>query len=273
MEEPFNAIDIESESIEFEGGLRQPIYRAPGQELAASLTFNWRESDTFLLGRRFSFAEGVKNGRSTVSVIRGVADWLDQGQEQAIALRSTFSGGIDAFGATTNPGDVPDGEFFAWLGQAQWVRRIDPWDLRLVARGEAQLTPDRLLPLEKFAIGGADTVRGYRENLLVRDNGWNASLEVRIPVLDLSPPFVDPEIEDGRVDLAPFFDIGQSWNTKVDDPAPRTISSIGIGLRWAPVRGVVASLYYGYALRDIADFQDEDIQDDGIHFSIRLIAF
>lgn len=273
IEEPFNEIDIESDSFEVEAGLRQPIYRAPGKELAASLTFNWRESTTFLLGRRFSFAEGVDDGRSTVSVIRGVVDWLDQRPEQAIALRSTLSGGIDALGATINPSGVPDGEFIAWLGQAQWVRRIDPWDLRLVVRGEAQLTPDRLLPLEKFAIGGADTVRGYRENLLVRDNGWNGSVELRIPVVKLPIPFVGPDLEDGRVDLAPFFDIGQSWNTDVDDPSPKTIASVGIGIRWAPIRGVLASLYYGVALRDIDDFEDHDLQDDGIHFAIRLTAF
>ena len=78
----------------------------------------WRESDTFLLGLRFSFAEGVKNGKSTVSVIRGTLDWLDRDQQQAIALRTTLSGGIDVLGATINPSGVPDGRFFAWLGQA-----------------------------------------------------------------------------------------------------------------------------------------------------------
>ncbi len=273
VEEPFNSIDIESDSVEVEGGLRQPLYRAPGEELSASLTFNWRESDTFLLGRRFSFAEGVNNGKSTVSVIRGTVDWLDRDQQQAIALRSTMSGGISVLGATINPPGVPDGKFFAWLGQAQWVRRIDPWDLRLVVRGEAQLTPDRLLPLEKFAIGGANTVRGYRENFLVRDNGWDGSVELRIPVLDLTLPYVSPDLEDGRVELAPFLDVGQSWNTDIEDPSPKTIASVGIGLRWAPIRGMLASLYYGYALRDVDEFQDKDLQDHGIHFAVRVTAF
>ena len=64
--------------------------------------------------------------RPKVQAYEVVADWLDQGQQQAVALRSTFSGGLDALGATENPGEVPDGQFFAWLGQAQWVRRIDP---------------------------------------------------------------------------------------------------------------------------------------------------
>jgi hemolysin activation/secretion protein len=218
----------------------------------------------------------VDDGKSVVSVFRGAVDWVDRSPEQVLALRSTFSYGADLFGATINPSGVSDGEFFHWIGQAQWVRRFDFGEVknvRLVARGEAQLTDDRLLPLEKFAIGGADTVRGYRENFLVRDNGWDASLEVRIPVFDLSIPGIPTELEDGRVDIAPFFDIGQSWDSDVSNPSPKTISSIGLGLRWAPVQGVLASLYYGYALRDVDDPDDTDLQDDGIHFSIRASFF
>ncbi len=276
VEQPFNAIDVESESRDYEFTLRQPLYQAPGRELAASLSFARRESETFLLGQPFSFAAGVQDGKSVVSVFRGSADWVDRSPEQVVALRSTFSYGADIFGATINPSGVPDGEFFHWIGQAQWVRRFDFGEvknLRVVARGEAQLTDDRLLPLEKFAIGGADTVRGYRENFLVRDNGWDASLEVRIPVFDLSIPGLPADLEDGRVEIAPFFDIGQSWDNDVSNPSPKTISSIGLGLRWAPIQGVLASLYYGYALRDVDDPDDTDLQDDGIHFSIRASFF
>jgi hemolysin activation/secretion protein len=276
VEEPFNLIDVESESRDYEATLRQPLYQAPGQELAANLTFTRRESETFLLGEPFSFAEGVEDGKSEISVFRGALDWVDRSPEQVVALRSTFSYGVDLFGATINPSGVPDGEFFHWIGQAQWVRRFDFGEVknvRLVARGEAQLTDDRLLPLEKFSVGGADTVRGYRENFLVRDNGWDASLEVRIPVFDLSIPGLPADLEDGRVDIAPFFDIGQSWNNDVSDPSPKTISSIGLGLRWAPIQGVLASLYYGYALRDVDDPDDTDLQDDGIHISIRASFF
>lgn len=276
VEEPFNQIDVESESRDYEVTLRQPVYQAPGRELAASLSFALRESETFLLGQPFSFAEGVKDGKSVVSVFRGAIDWVGRSPEQVLALRSVFSYGADIFGATINPSDVPDGEFFHWIGQAQWVRRFDFGEVRnvrVVARGEAQLTDDRLLPLEKFAIGGADTVRGYRENFLVRDNGWDASLEVRIPVFDFSIPGIPTELEAGQVDIAPFFDIGQSWDSDVSNPSPKTISSIGLGIRWAPIQGVLASLYYGYALQDVDDPDDTDLQDDGIYFSIRASFF
>jgi hemolysin activation/secretion protein len=102
--------------------------------------------------------------------------------------------------------EIPDGEFFAWLGQFQWVRRFDPWGAQLVFRTDVQLAEDPLLSLEQFAMGGHATVRGYRENELVRDNGIISSLEVRVPLWSDTP---------GRpmVELAPFFDWGNSWNT------------------------------------------------------------
>ena len=104
VEEPFNQIDVESESRDYEVTLRQPVYQAPGQELAASLSFALRESETFLLGQPFSFAEGVKDGKSVVSVFRGSADWVDRSPEQVVAVEFALDGpryeggdAVDAF--------------------------------------------------------------------------------------------------------------------------------------------------------------------------------
>ena len=273
IEGDFSSLGIEGETFEVNFGLRHPVYRTPGQELALSLTFNWRRSLTFLDGERFSFSPGVDDGKSVVSVIRGAIDWLERSQNRVIAARSTFSGGVDVLGATTNPGSIPDGRFFSWLGQAQMVQRIDPYDLRLVVRGEAQLTPDRLLPLEKCAIGGIDTVRGYRKDFLVRDNCWAASAELRIPVFNFTVPSVPSGQEDGRVDFAPFFDAGQAWDTDIDLPGPKTLMSVGAGLRWAPMQGVLATLYYGYRIKDVDEPDDSDLQDHGILFSLEIAVF
>ena len=45
-----------------------------------------------------------------------------------------------------------------------------------------RLTPDPLLSLERFSLGGADTVRGYRQNQVVSDNGLLGGFELQIPV-------------------------------------------------------------------------------------------
>jgi hemolysin activation/secretion protein len=67
----------------------------------------------------------------------------------------------------------------------------------LIARVGAQLTPDSLLPLEQFSIGGIDTVRGYRQNQRVGDNGLVGSLEVALPI-------VRDRKGIGVIQLAPF---------------------------------------------------------------------
>jgi hemolysin activation/secretion protein len=94
-----------------------------------------------------------------------------------------LSFGIHALGSTVNPGDLPSSEYFAWLLQSQWVRRFKFLDLQTIARMTLQLANKPLLPLEQIAVGGRYTVRGYPENTLVRDNGFIASLESRIPLI------------------------------------------------------------------------------------------
>ncbi len=73
---------------------------------------------------------------------------------------------------------------FAWRGQGQWVRLLAP-DTLLLLRADAQLADRALLPFEQFSLGGIDSVRGYRQDALLTDNGIFASAEVRIPILRL----------------------------------------------------------------------------------------
>ena len=172
--------------------------------------------------------------------------------------------------STINDDGTPDSQFFTWLGQFQWVRRLETLDSQILFRTDLQWAEEDLLPLEKFSVGGASTVRGYRENALTRDNGLVVSLEWRIPVGKLRIPKLSKETEDGTIQIAPFFDYGRAWNADSDTPDPRDISSVGIGVRWAPSRHLNAEVYYGHALRNLPEPEDDDLQDDGIHFEISL---
>ncbi len=274
IEEPLDDLDIESETWSVELGIRYPVYRMALQEFALDLTFARRRSKTFLLGRPFPFSPGTKDGRSDVTVLRFTQEWTDRSADQVVALRSTFNKGFKALGATSNK-DAPDGRFFAWLGQAQWVRRIGSKGVQVILRADAQLTGDRLLPLEQFSVGGANSVRGYRENELVRDNGIVASIEGRFPLLDLSIPGTQAKSQayQGKLVLALFADAGSSWNTEGSpDDSREEIYSIGAGLRWNPTRWLDAAIYYGYALKELRD-KGDDLQDRGIHFELNLRPF
>ena len=165
------------------------------------------------------------------------------------------------FGSTVNGGDLPDSQFLSWLGQFQWARRFDPWGVEAVFRTDVQLTSSPLPSLEQFSMGGHATVRGYRENQLVRDQGAVASLEFRIPLWRDSVGI--PILQ-----LAPFADVGRSWNRRRSELSPRTLYSAGVGLRFRISEYVDGNVYWGEQLRDIPSPQDHDLQDDGIQFRL-----
>jgi hemolysin activation/secretion protein len=272
--DPFGPLDIKSETDTWHVALRHPFYRTVSNEFALSLEFENRRGETSLLGEGFSFSEGVPpDGQSEIAVLRFAQEWIDRTLTQVIAARSTFSFGLDAMGATVHDDGRPDGEFFTWLGQFQWLRRLEFLDSQTLFRVDLRLSDDPLLPMEKFAIGGADTVRGYRENQMTTDGGIVASLEWRIPVFQLRVPLISARPTDGWIRACPFIDAGAGWNAEGDDPDPDTLASIGLGLRWDLREAVYARIYWGHALEDVPDPSDWDLQDDGFHFEIGARLF
>jgi hemolysin activation/secretion protein len=263
IEEPFSVLDITGESRTFSIGFRQPLERTPTSEFALGLSLDLRRSETFFFDEPFSFSPGVEDGESKVTVLRFSQDWLKRSPNRVLAARSQFSLGIDAFGATINDTGT-DGQFFSWIGQFQWVQALGN-GIVSIARVATQLTGDSLLPLEQFSVGGIDTVRGYRQNQRVADNGVVGSIEVRFPIVR------DDRL--GTVQLAPFFDIGTVWNNNdIAIASPKTLASIGLGILWQINPYFSARLDWGIPLSNVDDLGDS-LQDEGIVFSIRLQPF
>ncbi|MBF0449695.1 MAG: ShlB/FhaC/HecB family hemolysin secretion/activation protein [Candidatus Magnetomorum sp.] len=277
--QPFDDKDIKGDTTTMGFGFKHPFYKTVSSELLMGLKFEHRKSNTYMMGMNMSFTSGVDNGESKVSVVRFSQEWIQRSLEQVVAARSTFSFGLDVLDATKadaplNAEDtaaMPNGTFAAWLGQFQWIRRIA--ETQLIARLDLRLSDSPLLSIEKFAIGGRATVRGYRENLMTPDNGLIASLEWRVPVAQWNIPALTKNQKQGMVYLAPFFDYGLGGNTKSPDPAPRSISSLGLGLRWSISEKIYSEIYWGYALRDIDRSTEYDLQDDGLHFMVSTSIF
>jgi hemolysin activation/secretion protein len=181
VQKPFDALEITSEIESFGLQLSRPVYRSANRDLLLGASLERRTSETSLLGEPFSFSPGVENGKATVSVLRFAQDFVDRGRDQVVAARSIFSFGLDAFGSTVHD-DAPDSRFATWLVQLQWVRRFGERGHQLHFRASGQFANDPLLPIEQFSVGGLDSVRGFRTNQLVRDYGYTASLEYRLPV-------------------------------------------------------------------------------------------
>jgi hemolysin activation/secretion protein len=272
VEPPFDELEIENESEIFTLGVRQPVYRSPTTEFAVELVGERLSSNSSLFGEPFTLTPGARNGESIVTALRAALELVHRRQNQVIAARSRFSVGVDALGSTIHDRGLPDSHFFSWLGQFQWVRRLGVSDIPqiadslLILRSDVQLADDSLLTLEQIAVGGRYSVRGYRENTIVRDNAIIASVEARIPLVQ-NVRWAD------YLQVAPFFDYGRAWQSKGRTEEPRSISSVGVGLRWGltlrsavPVRPSF-EVYWGHALENVKTLSTKhNLQDDGVHF-------
>ncbi|HLO50553.1 MAG TPA: ShlB/FhaC/HecB family hemolysin secretion/activation protein [Kamptonema sp.] len=266
IEEPFDSLDIEGKSRTYELTYRQPVIQKPDRELALGLTFSRQESDTTLLGEKFQLSPGANDrGETRVSAIRFFQEYVQRSPNQVFAARSQFSFGTSLFGATVNDNE-PDSRFFAWRGQAQYVRRLAPETL-LVLRTDAQLATSSLLSLEQIGIGGSQTVRGYRQDLLLSDSGLLASAEVRIPVWRL------PKVK-GILQVAPFIDFGVGWNYSGEkvNPDSNVLLGAGLGLIWQMSDRFSARLDYSIPLIDV-NSGDRTWQEKGLYFRINYFPF
>lgn len=264
-EEPFSILEIRSAAQSWEVGLRQPILQTPTQEIAMGAALSHRTTSTSLevAGERFDFplSEGAgDDGTTTLSVVKLSQEWTRRGAQPVLGLRSQFNLGTDWLGATQND-DLPDSSFFAWQGQAQWVRQFAP-DTLLLVRGNVQVADRPLLSLEQFSNGGSGSVRGYRQDRLLTDNGFFGSIEARIPIFRI------PEIN-SVAQIAPFFDYGVGWNSGIrENPAQRRLASVGIGLRWQFADRASARLEWGIPLINNDGVSQNTLQESGILFSI-----
>jgi hemolysin activation/secretion protein len=261
IEDAVQDLDIRSDAETWSLEFRQPLSRSVTQEFALGLGLDLRQSQTYILGDRpFSFSVGAEDGKSRVTALRFFQDWVNRGRTQVLAARSQFSVGLDALDATVN--DIgTDARFIKWLGQFQWVQQL-PNRTLVLARLNAQLTPDSLLSLERIGLGGQDTIRGYSQNQVVTDNALWGSLEVRFPLPQTS----------NRLTLISFLDAGHAWNNKLPDPQDDFLLGIGVGLRWQALQNLTLGIDYGLPLIDIAS-QGDSLQDNGIYLSLRYSPF
>ncbi len=272
VEEQFRDLDVQSKSNIYGLTLKHPFYKTLRDELAMHLTLERLTSETFILGQRLSFTNGDGDGRSRVLALRFGQEYTHRSGNQMLGLRARLSVGLDADNAThhTDP-ERPDGRFVSWLGQVQWARRL-PWsNSQILFRTDLQLANNPLLPLEQISVGGRYSVRGYPENLMVRDNALISSLEYRQPLLQ-QHTWAD------TLWLVPFVDYGRAWRTRGTTPAPDSIGSVGLGLIWELTLGRTyqvrpqIELFWGYALRRI-DSRAYNLQNDGIHFQVSVAGF
>ena len=261
----FDDFGIRADAETFMLQFAQPIVKSIDREISIFLALERRTSNTFIDDDiPFSFTEGPEEGQSKATVLRLGSSWTERSIESVISANSRFNLGLDLFEITNNSEGLPDAIFLSWLGQFQFAHVLNKKrDALLITRLAAQLTPDSLLPFEQISLGGSNTVRGYRENREIGDNGVFGTIETHLPLIK------DSDV--GKLKLVPFFDAGRVWNT--NGIGSITLASLGLGLDWEVKSWLRFNLDYGIPLINEGDFEDDSLQDNGIHFQLKVLPF
>jgi hemolysin activation/secretion protein len=300
IEQPFEPLNIDEKTRTYGFSLTVPLLDRLSNRLAVFLGAESDHSYTTLLGEPFSFSPGAQNGVSNVAVALGGIDWLLRGASSVTDMRLTYRRGVHALGATidesskndpVNPNPTGADALF---GLEQWqfiyIQRLNGLSAfshlndraQFIVRSTGQISQDPLLVLEKFTIGGVDTVRGFPENLLVRDNGAAATIELQLPI-----PGYRSEPSPHDLVVAAFVDYGRSWdkvntatgNPNLDTTDPLYVASAGLGLLWNPLRGLNAQVYWGRSIANNFNgfnnpltFAPNDLQKDGYYLSVNYVV-
>ncbi|MGA0197742.1 MAG: ShlB/FhaC/HecB family hemolysin secretion/activation protein, partial [Prochlorotrichaceae cyanobacterium] len=265
IQPPFDAFDITGRSENYLVSLRQPLLFKPNQEFALSLGYSFRRTQTFIQEQGISFNRGPEeDGSSRMSIFHFGQDYLYRGAQSIWALQSQVNWGTGLMDATVNSRD-PDSQFLSWFFQAQHIQQLNNLNV-FISRLDLQLANDGLLNAEQFLIGGANSVRGYRQNLRSGDNGLYFSTENRIQAYRSIT---------GRslIQISPFFDLGYVWDhaKNTNEPSQNNfLASLGVGLLWDPLSNLNFRMDYGYPLTQPSqdDRGQDALQSQGLHFRV-----
>jgi hypothetical protein len=154
-----------------------------------------------------------------------------------------------------------------WVGKREANQRgfeVDPVALHIHERVSAQAILKVAARQDINYSLFADPEQEYREDELLKDEAFAATLELRLPLLHRAGASI--------LDLAPFADIGgaRDFHETVDHHG-EILSSAGVGLLFHPNDKLSATLYYGYPFKDT--YRTSDLQDIGIHFDLVIQLF
>ena len=244
IDEPLLPLDIRARDRNAELGLSHQLRRRPlmatstpgrwssSQTLTTGISLFYRKQKSFLLGEPFSFAPGSVNGRTEYKAGRMTADFVQRNVDHVIAV--SLSGTVGLGGTQSEIESVPNpsDHFVAALGQLNLAKRLGA-GFELRARIVGQYSGGILYSGERLSIGGATSVRGYRESLYLVDRGLIGSVELAYP-FSLSRPRAGGEIDLGAFTASIFADGATFKNATAPQPDRTFISSVGGSLAWAP---------------------------------------
>ncbi|RMF68854.1 MAG: ShlB/FhaC/HecB family hemolysin secretion/activation protein, partial [Cyanobacteria bacterium J069] len=175
----------------------------------------------------------------------------------AWALQSLLNVGVGLLDADV--GGDRDSLFFYWLGRVQRVQILQPGNL-LILQADVQLSADTLPSSQQLAIGGGQSLRGYRQNAVLGDSGFRLSAEDRITL-------GRNEAGESVFQVAPFVDAGTVWLNGDDDGDSPFLLGAGVGLLWEALPRLNLRLDFAIPITEFEN-KGENAQDRGFYFSV-----
>ena len=282
VDAPLRDLAIRARDWSIEGGLVATLLSRPisppsdtggrpisERTLVLGARYLHRETRTFLLGVPFSFSPGSVDGRAAYHAARLSLDFADRSGQAAWLLGVTATVGLD--GTRSDVAGIPDPKkhFVTLVGQASHARRLGQGGFELRVRLKGQISNGPVYSGERFSAGGSQTVRGFRENQLLGDQGLLGSVELARPLRVDGGAKGFLGLEWGSLTPSVFVEGAAVRNRDTDlQPDPGAIASIGAALAWTPSPRLTARLSYGYALTDVPALGSSDLQDRGVSFAI-----
>ena len=180
-------------------------------------------------------------------------------------LSGTLVGGIRGIGS--EPRDFDERRFGAkenfyyFRGDLSHTHEL-PRGFQLFALVQGQLSPVPLVDAEQFAIGGINTVRGYREAEELGDNALAGTLELRSPsLLGWIPQktMLNKDETWNEVRVFAFLDAGFAT---IRDPLPEQrshfeLASWGVGAEVRLLNFVSGAVIAGFPLIETEDYKED----------------
>ena len=268
IEEPLTTLGIRSTLTNFEVGLNQTVLDTLRSRLNYGISKSLRTNRTWLLDEPFSFGVGIPDGVLTQSTWKAWQDFTyrtDSSVFVARITRSQVQNNLTMPLIASEADQLPPNQYGYWVTQLNIAHRFADGGAQFQARATLQNASTHLTSLDGLAIGGATTVRGYRENQLLRDQGALVTVEVQIPMKN--------QRSAGEIQwsLTPFFDYGKGNNV---GEASATLSSTGVALaaEWRKF-----TLNFALAHRLIhpssVDALSGTLQDRSMHFLLTYQVF
>ena len=197
--------------------------------------------------------------------ITGLYSWQgtrDSASAAVTYIRNLPGGYLNDNDAYSRVRPYATAQYQLWRGNLSYIHHFRKgWIFH--TRVDWQYTTQPLIPDEQIGLGGARSIRGFREREALGDKGVTASFELYTPPVTPGLRFVV------------FYDAGQFWNYTLDENSlfgspsfscigPTTLSSAGVGLRWTINRWLSFNADYAYVIKGYITAQ----HDSRLHFDL-----